>query len=443
MSGAVVRAKSGTEITIGSFAGGYPVQTTSGSRIEVVDAGIPLMDYSPQETDPLTIWKRQPSVRKVVEFAARQVASLPWHAFDRVSDTDRQRLRDSRLEEVLRAPAPHVTGFNFWNRMVTDRMLYDVALAVYADGQLTRIPPALIRIASDPLGGPRQIVVATGEGAVGDIDVTGAPKIFAYGWHATKAGGVSPMQTLAAILEENLRSVEWRSQQWENSPKISGVIKRPADAKRWHPEQRERFTEQWRSWRDGAAAGGTPILDDGMEYDPLMGLSPKDANDIEGRQLTDAEVASAFHIPPELVGARAGNFASIDAFRQMLFGPTLGPMLTELEQAVNAGGLVRELGGSEHAYAEINREAGIAGSFLEQARILQTLTGRPLMTAAEGRARLNLPHIADTDDLIVPLNVTVGGLASPTATGDQNAGLTNQERAEGAAGPGGPEGLQE
>jgi hypothetical protein len=36
------------------------------------------------------------------------------------------------------------------------------------------------------------------------------------------------------------------------------------------------------------------------------------------------------------------------------------------------------------------------------------------MTRNEARARLNLPHLEGADDLIVPLNVTQGGQASPT-----------------------------
>jgi HK97 family phage portal protein len=156
-----------------------------------------------------------------------------------------------------------------------------------------------------------------------------------------------------------------------------------------------------------------------MEYETLEGIKPIDAKDIEGRQLTDAEVASAFHIPPELVGAREGNFSNIAAFRQMLFGPTLGPLFTEIQQAVNIG-LVPSLDASKDLYVEMDRDSAINGSFLEQAKLLSTLVGGPVMTRAEGRAKLNLPFIDGTDELIVPMNVTEGGQASPQDSGEQN-----------------------
>lgn len=423
---AIIKAAAGTAVEIGSFAGGYPVQTTWGKGIPVVDPGIPLLDYSPNPTDPLTIWKTQPSVRKVVGFAARQFASVPWHCYERVNDNDRQRHADSLAENIMGRPEPLITGYQLWNTLATDRLIYDICLAILVNNELVRIPPHLIRIKSNHWGQPVEVWLETPAG-MDDIEVTHAPKILTWGWHSSKAGGVSPMHTLAGILNENLRSVAWRSAQWENSPKMSGILKRPASSKGWDEKNRDRFLEVWRTWKETPKAGGTPILEDGMEYEQLEGIKPKDAQDIEGRRLTDIEVASAFHIPPELVGAREGNFASIDAFRQMLFGPTLGPLIQEMQQAANNGGVVQALDTTPGLYLEMNRESALAGSFIDQARVFQTLTGGPVMTRAEARARLNLPHLEGTDELVVPMNVTQGGQASPTDSGEQNLGGDNAD----------------
>lgn len=421
---AAIIKSAGELVTIGSFAGGYPAQTTKGTSITVRDPGIPLRNYSPSQADPLTLWKTQPSLRKVVSYAARQVASIPWHGYRRVSDTDRQRDARGRAEKLLNAPAKRITGFKLWRDIAIDAMIYDLFCVMYLQGSngtsdtLLRIPPSLLTIKSDFLGQVTQIILATPAGTP-DVDLTDAPLAISWGWHPTSAGGVSPMQTLAQILEENRRSVEWRNSQWQNSPKIGGILTRPVEASKWDERKRERFLESWRTWRDTPRAGGTPILEDGMTYDKLDGLNPKDSKDIEGRQLTDAEVASAFFIPPELVGARAGNFSNMNAFRQMLFGPTLGPLFTELQQAVNQG-LMESLDAADGAYVEMDRDAAINGSFLEQARLLSTLVGGPVMTRAEGRAKLNLPYIDGSEELIVPMNVTEGGQASPQDSGSQN-----------------------
>jgi phage portal protein BeeE len=414
----VIIKAAGDTVTIGDFTGGYPTTSTWGTPITSRDQGVPLSLYTPGGADPLTLWKTQPALRKVVSFAARQIGSIPWHAYTRVSDTDRQRQRLSEAELRLQAPSPLVTGYKLWSDVAVDKLIFDMFCVLNLDGNLVRIPPRLLELRSDFLGQVKQVLLHT-PGGQDDIDLTDAPMALSYGWHPNGGSGISPMLTLAQILEENRRSVEWRNAQWDNSPKINGILKRPADAPRWGEPQRDRFLNTWRKWRDSPGAGGTPLLEDGMDYQTLDGVNPKDAKDIEGRQLTDAEVASAFHIPPELVGAREGNFSNIAAWRQMLFGPVLGPLFTELKQAVNSG-LVRSLDQTPDLYVEQDREAAINGSFLEQAQLLSTATGAPYMTRAEGRAKLNLPFLDGTDELIVPLNVLIGGQASPRDTGAQN-----------------------
>lgn len=429
---ALIRAKTGADVTVGktTTAPGYQHLQTypEHGQIRIADPGIPLRDY-PAPTDPVSIWENQPAVRKVVSFVASKFSAIPWHAYQRTGDNDRRRMADSPLETIFEDPQQTglVTGTNFWEHTITDRLLYDMQLAIYTEQDgLVRIPPHLVRIASDRLGRPREIYL---RGAAGedDIEVTAVPKIFTYGWSGSKAGGISPMKTLADILNENTRAIQWRTQQWTNGPKISGILKRPADARAWRNETRERFEREWAAWRDSEKGGGTPILEDGMEYEQLNGLNPKDANDIEGRQLTDIEVASAFHIPPELIGAREGTYSNIAAFREMLYGPTLGPLFESMRQAVKIGGLVRALDTRKNIYVEPNREAGMAGSFWEQIRYLQTAVGGPFMTQAEGRGLLNLPYLPGTDELIRPLNVVQGGQASPRDSGDQNIGGDNAD----------------
>src|SRR5690606_36024496 len=65
---------------------------------------------------------------------------------------------------------------------------------------------------------------------------------------------------------------------------------------------------------------------------------------------------------------------------------------------------------------EFNIEEKLQGNFEEQAAALQTAVGGPWMTRAEARSLRNLPTIDGADELIVPMNVTEGGLASPNDT---------------------------
>lgn len=389
--------------------------------IPVMDPGVPLTSFSvPGNIDPVHIWRTQPSVRKVVDFIARQVASVPWHAYIRVDDNDRKRVSASPAEVAMQQPRRFTTGFSLWHKVVVDSCLYDAWCVVLLDGRPTRISPRFLRLNTDVFGNIEQVLVATlGVGGQPDeyLDITDLPLAIGSGWSGYGGGGISPLFTLSAILRENAHAVEWRDAQWVNGPKVSGILRRPAGTA-WDADKRDRFLASWRAFRD-SKAGGTPILEDGMEYDPLNDVKPSDARDIEGRQLTDVEVSSAFHIPPELVGAREGTFSNVAAFRQMLFGPALGPKLEELQQAVNAE-LVPALDSRDGLYLELDRETAMNGSFMEQAVIMSTAIGGPWMTRNEGRAKQNLPAIEGADELITPLNVTEGGAASPRDTGAQN-----------------------
>lgn len=373
------------------------------------DAGMPLHAAAnmPKLT-PEKAWKTQPSIRKVVGFIARNIASVPWKAFERMDDDDRRRVSMSPAEVAFRRPRRFSSGFSMIYRLTVDRCLYDRAAVALIDGVPRRLPARSLVIESNHLDEIEFVGVNVGDRTV---DMTSLPLAVMTGWDAWSGDGISPLTTLDAILREQSEAVEWRRRQWDERPKFSGIVKRPATAPKWGEEQRKRWVQSFREFRSGQA-GGAPIFEDGMEWeDWSTSFSPADALDIEGRKLTDAEVASAFHVPPELVGAREGTFSNITAFRQMLFGPVLGPHFTEFEQAFNAE-IIPSLGG-DRVYGEFDRQSAINGSLLEQAKLLSTAVGGPYMARAEARAALNLPKKDGTDELIVPLNVLVGGQASP------------------------------
>lgn len=270
---------------------GRPGGKPTGSSWHPVDPGVPISHYVGPSTDPLQMWKEQPSVRKVVGYIARQVAQLPWHAYQRISDTDRERLKGSEVERLMSNPSRFVSGYDLIRDLVTDALLYDRYCAILdAKGGLVRLSPKRWRISSDWLGQVTGITLMTPAG-YDDIDITDAPLMIGWGWADTAPGGVSPMFTLATILEEAAESVKWRKRQWAEKPQFHGFLKHPSTFK--SDEQKRRFAISWNRWSDGAS--GTPILEDGMDYVAAPRISPKDALDLDGRQLTDVEVAAAFH----------------------------------------------------------------------------------------------------------------------------------------------------
>lgn len=384
--------------------------------VTIVDAGIPMSDYF-SSNDYGPVWKSQPSVRKVVGFVARNIATIPLHLYERTADNDRRRVRTGTLAQLLARPstAPGETASRFFERLLIDGLLTDRWVAhikTNMDGtiELVRLPSRHVRLKTDSLD--RIAAVRTRDEDGQFVDRDPGDYVLDVGYAERGASGTSPLLTLHHLLQEQREAVEYRRSVWKRGARIPGVIERPtpwpADGK-----ARENFRRTWAAFQQsGGSEGGTPLLEDGMTYRELNTFKPQDTGDLEGRRLTDMEVASAYFIAPELVGAREGNFSNMQAFRQMLYSVALGPYIIAFEQALNHV-LVPKLAPGQDVYIEANIEAKMRGSFEEQAAAYQSATGAPWMTRNEVRSQRNMPALPGGDDLVVPLNVLIGGQASP------------------------------
>ncbi|PAU46179.1 phage portal protein [Streptomyces albireticuli] len=398
----------------------------SSGRLSVTGAGV-LPSFSPVPLPAApweyeAIWRSQPQVRTVIGFIARNVAQLGIHVFRRISDTDRERLTDHPLAVLLGEPLPGMTQYRFVERMVSDLALYDNAYGIKLrlDGRLRilPVPPTLIR----PYGGnwiaPDHYETAGGR----DFGVDEVVHLHGYA-PETLTYGSSPIESLRELLLESTEASKQRAAMWRGGARMTGVIKRPMDAPEWNTKEKQRFREMWRTFASGGGAeGGTPILEDGMEYVPV-GFNPEQAQYIEARKLTREEVSAAYYIPPPLIGILDhATYSNIREQHSHLYQDTLGPWLVMLEQEIGAQ-ILPDLPGSSGVYAEFNIAAKLRGSFEEQAIAASTATGGPWMTRNEIRARNNLPRVEGGDELIVPMNVTEGGLASPRDTAPEPEAL--------------------
>ena len=369
---------------------------------------------------PAEVWRTQPHLRTVVTFVARNVAQCAPQTFLRVDETDRQRLRDGNLALTLKRPNANTTLYELVFGLVADLALHDVAYLHFTKDSnapsgwsLYRLPPTWVT----PQGGDAfafssyQVQV---NGGVSKVHLPAASVIDFHGWNPTDTRrGSSPVSALKAILAEQMMAVAHRQQVWQRGGRISSVITRPAD-KTWSPEARESFRKDWNSkfTGDGSQVGGTPILEDGMTISKLD-FNAHEQQFVEAAKLALATVAGVYHVNPTMLGDNTGaTYSNVREFRKMLYGDTLGPIISQLEDRLNTF-LVPVLDQRPGVYVEFNIAEKLQGNFEEQAAALSSSVGAPYMLRSEARARMNLPSIPDADTLVVPLNVLVGGQASP------------------------------
>lgn len=393
-----------------------PLVTVTSNGIEVhVDLGA-LMSAS-----PAALFRTQPYLRSVVSFLARNIAQLGLFTYQRVGE-ERMRDRTSVTAQLIASPNDTTTRYELINALISDLALWDTAFwLVTPDSKrkcgwrITQIPVAWV---DTPFGGDlwepeTWRITRPGKPT---FEVSAKNVLHFHGWDPEYVHrGTSPVQTLKMILLEQIASVIYRQQRWERGARVGTVITRPATAPQWSREAEERFRKEWRNSyqsAEGTDAGGTPILQDGMTLTKL-GFSAVEDEFVAASKLALATVASVYHVNPTMVGLLDNaNYSNVREFRRMLYGDTLGPWLSFIEDRLN-GFLLPKIGAADNEYVEFNIGEKLQGSFEEQAAVASMAVGGPYMTRNEMRALQNLPPIDGADELIVPLNVTTGGQPSP------------------------------
>jgi phage portal protein BeeE len=174
------------------------------------------------------LWRGQPELRTVVDFLSRNIAQLPIHVFERVSDVDRRRLADHPLAVLLERPNYSTTRYRLLSALMHDLCIYDNAflLKVRDAGQpvmLRRIRPS--RIVPDGA----DWLEATGytvQGNKGTLEVGAEDMVHFRGYDAQDDRvGCSPIESLKHILAE-----EWAAKPGGTVSATSGRRSGPATA---------------------------------------------------------------------------------------------------------------------------------------------------------------------------------------------------------------------
>lgn len=390
-------------------------------------AGLELSGLDVANLSPAQMWRSQPHLRTVVSFVARNIAQLGLHTFERVGETDRKRDRTSPVALALDDVDGVMTTYDLVFSLIGDFLLHDRAYWWVAPSALTpngwmirRLPPTWVSPKwSDPWTVKHYRVVLNGKTM--DLPPEVVLSFTGYSPSSTTAGSPT-IEALRETLQEQIEAAKYRGQVWKRGGRVSSVLERPAGAPAWSDGAREAFREDWyaKYTGRGSKAGGTPILEDGMQL-KRVDFNAQEQQYVEAAKLSLATVSAAFHVNPTMVGQLDNaNYSNVREFRKMLYGDTLGPTIAQIEQRINAF-LLPKLGMDRRRfYVEFNIAEKLQGNFEEQTSAMQTATGAPWMTRNEARSRVNLPAIEGGDALVVPLNVLTGGQASPSDSGSQN-----------------------
>ena len=374
--------------------------------------------------DAATLYRTQPNLRAVVSFLADNAAQIPIKVYDRASDTDRPRVLDSPAALLLSHPNPDMTAYEFKRWAYSDLLLYERFLTLIMPSkdtesgwELRPVPGCWIQTykGTSPFA-PDSIVIGT---KAGTVEVPKENFVLWHGYNPTDPmRQYSKISALKETLHEQVESNSFRRQMWHRGGRFNSYLTRPKDVAPWNDAAFERFKETWKtSWAGSQAAegGGMPILEDGMEIKTVQ-FNSRDAQWAESVKLSREDCAAVYHVNPAMIWPGSGQtYASARDNARALYNDCLAPTLMQLTDRINMVILPR-IGEPKGHYCAYDITIKTEGTYEEKIATLSSAVGAPFLSRNEARARLDLPAIEGGDDLITPLNVLVGGLASPRDT---------------------------
>lgn len=376
---------------------------------------------------PEKLYRESPPLRAVLDFRAAAIAQLPLKVYVRKDDGDRVRDTTSVVARTLARPNAYMTPYELFDALSHDTDLYGFGLWFPVESkdsesgfEIEYIPASWIKSYKSDGFRVTEYLVHNPELTDTEPKWMKADDFIQFGSYDPVSPSLPspPVEALRDVLTEQINASKFRNQVWANGGRISGIIKQDPTIQ-WSPELADRMEKAVKEsfTGDGAKAGGIAYLGPGTTIEQMT-FNAREAEWAEAERMARQDVAAVYNVNPAMVWSGEGqSYASSKENARSLYTETLAPALRMIEDRINAF-LLPVLGAAPGTYVEFDLQAKLAGSFEEQAAVMSQAVGAPWLTREEARARMNLPRLEgqDADKLITPLNVLVGGQASPHDT---------------------------
>lgn len=374
------------------------------------------------------LYEKQSAFRSVVDYMARNVAAIHMKMSQELADGSRTPTPKHAMMQVIEHPSPGVSYAKLMRGIVGDKMIYD-CYAVWkirenfsptpnAQGfvpnsgavvGLVRIPIPYISISKMSLTAPLMFKLNAGT----PINIRPEDIIWGSGYSATSnIQGTPPAETLRQILAEEYAAGLNQENQWKRGAHGSVVFVQNPNVPALDDTGAANFKTGWNQRYggvEGSEAGGIPLLPGGITPQAIA-LDAQNMQYLQTRNLAREEVCREYGFNPAILGITPSNFASADAFHQMLYQDALTPICIPIQEDFETQLLPDFEDDVDKFSLDFNINAKLQGSFLDQAKIGQQAVGGPWMTVNEFREKFQgLRPVEGGDELITPLNVRKGG----------------------------------
>lgn len=208
--------------------------------------------------------------------------------------------------------------------------------------------------------------------------------------------GLSPLQATAQALDVHNSASAWSKALLDNAARPSGaIVYKGSDGEATlSADQYDRLLSEMEAYHVGARNAGRPmLLEGGLDWKP-MGLSPSDMEFQETKAAASREIATAFGVPPMLIGILGdATYANYQEANRAFYRLTVLPLVSKVVASVG------------HWLSAFTGEPVMLKPDLDQVPALSSerdqqwarVAAADFLTADEKRAILGLPKLNDDE----------------------------------------------
>lgn len=369
-----------------------------------------------------------------VNIRAGLLASLPLKVYERTSGGGRRLAREIREYKLLHdRPSLEDTAYTFRHKLMGNLLLWGNAYAqIETDGRgmlkaLWPYHPSQVRISYGSSRGDYHYIV-TGQVGGDFVQQKVMPENMLHlrGFCHEGLEGLSVIQNYRRGLGLAAATEIFASSFYKNGARPSGVLMYP---RKLQEGSAARLSNSFDEKNSGTAnAGKTIVLEEGTTYLPLS-VPQNDAQFIETRQMSRAEIAGLFRLPTMMVpgsDSKPATYASSEIFNRQLVDFTLRDDLTLWQNEINS-----KVFGYGDFYCEFDLRDLLRGDMAARAQYWKARWEVSSINANEIREDENENPIEGGDKYYYPLNYGVVGEPIPANPGTNKPTSTPDPAANG------------
>lgn len=297
--------------------------------------------WTPRRFDRLSQegYQKNVIVYRCVNLIARGIASVPWRLYDRKGE-----LLNHPILDLLHQPNPMQGGSAFMEQVASYLLLAGNSYieAVNRESpekaEFYTLRPDRIKIIPSLNGLPKgyEYTVADQKTIIPHTSSQGGSSVLHLkmfnplnDWY-----GQSPLEAAAASIDQHNAVASHNLSLLQNGGRPTGALL--VRNRNLTQEQRETLRSDMTSLYEGERNAGRVMVLEGEFQWQELGLSPKDLDFIEGKNLSAREITQAFNVPPLLVGVPGDStYANYQEARYHLWEDTILPILDYIVDEFN------------------------------------------------------------------------------------------------------------